>query len=60
MVDLNSLDKQIFTDEAKNALHKRAMTLFANNEALISPIKKAFHIDDNAKVNVDVNSFSVD
>jgi hypothetical protein len=42
MVDLDALSdpKYGFDESAKNALHERAMRLFANNPVLIDPILK--------------------
>jgi hypothetical protein len=41
VVKLDHLNQEKFTQEAKEGLHKRAMTLFAKNPALVNPILKA-------------------
>jgi hypothetical protein len=39
-VELKELENYGFGSEQRNALHERAMRLFAGNEALINPILK--------------------
>lgn len=45
MVDLDKLDKGIFTDTARQGLHKRAMKMFAENPALVKPALNQLRID---------------
>ena len=56
MVDLKELENLGFDKKAKNKLHERAMRLFANNEALINPIKKALNFEGE----FDIKEFNVD
>ena len=49
-VDLDKLDKNIFTESQKDQLHERAMKLFATNKTLIAPILKALWLPENSKV----------
>ena len=45
VVDLKSLENLGFDEQKKNALHERAMRLFAGNEALRSPFLKALWLE---------------
>ena len=53
VVKLDQLNQEKFTQEAKEGLHKRAMTLFAKNPALVNPILKAVWVDTS---NLDLGS----
>jgi len=50
MVDLKELENLGFDKKAKNKLHERAMRLFANNEALINPIKKVLKLEGDFQI----------
>jgi hypothetical protein len=57
MMDLNSSEFQSEAlKNAKNTIHKRAMEKFANNKALINPIKKALNFEGE----FDIKEFNVD
>ena len=44
-VDLNDLDKSIFSEADRKVLHERAMRNFVSNSALITPILKALWLE---------------
>lgn len=51
MVDLDELEKtKKFTKDQRDALHERAMTLFATKTALIAPILTTLWLPEHAKV----------